>query len=194
LPSFWLPQGALSFGYNRDVPLSLRNLSFLMCLAAAASTASCHKNDSAVKVDALKQSLAGLSSQFAELKKRYMDLRERVETIPADLPGFQDARVRFYAAEEGRGVSEAKVMVLQSQLDAAVSSGNKAELEQIAKEIPATQDNIRKIDEMHTKLLHQMMAFERMAELRKRDMAAAEPPAPPPPAIAPKSKRSKSKP
>ena len=180
--------------YTRDVQPSLRNLLPLICLAAAAgSLAGCHKKEPSVNADALKQSLAGLSSQFAELKKRYMDLRERVETIPVDLPGFQDARARFYAAEEGRGVSEARVTVLQSQLEAAVSSGKNEELEQIAKDIPAAQDSIRKIDEMHTKLLHQMMSFERMAEQRKRDMAAAAAEQAAAPAPATKPKRSKSK-
>ena len=125
-----------------------------------------------------------------------MDLRERVEAIPQDVPGFQEARARFYAAEEGRGVSEARVTVMQSQLDAAVSSGKRDELEQISNEIPAAQESIRKIDEMHTRMLHQMMAFERMAEQRKHDLAqaAAEAAAAPPPASATKPKRSKSKP
>ena len=61
----------------------------------------------------------GLSKQFAELKTRFMDLRERVESIPpADPPGFNDARARFYAAEEARGTTEAKVAWLTGRLDA----------------------------------------------------------------------------
>lgn len=186
---------ARGFGYTRDVRLSVRIVPFLLCLSGGAGLfAGCHKSAPGVNVDQLRQSIEGLRSQFGELRKRYMDLRERVESIPMDTPGFQDARARFYAAEEGRGVSEAKVTVLQSQLDAAVSSGNREELEQISKEIPGTQESIRKIDEMHTKLLHQMMSFERMAEQRKRDLAEAAanpPPAPPSPA---KAKRSKPKP
>jgi chromosome segregation ATPase len=189
--------GVLSFGYTRNVRPSLRRiLPFLICLSAGAgSLTGCHKrsSDPAASPEALKQSLDGLRSQFAELKKRYMDLRGRVDAIPMDLPGFQDARARFYAAEEGRGVSEARVTVLQSQLDAALSSGNTDELEQISKEIPAAQDSIRKIDEMHTRLLHQMMSFERMEEQRKRDLAqaAAEAAAAPPPATKPKRSKSK---
>jgi chromosome segregation ATPase len=167
----------------------------MTCLfVGAAMFAACQKKASGPGVEEVQKSLEGLKSQFAELRKRYMDLRERVEAIPQDLPGFQEARARFYAAEEGRGVTEAKVTVLQSQLDAAVSSGKKEELAQISSEVPSTQESIRKIDQMHTRLLHEIMSFERMNEQRKHDLAqaAAEAATAPPPPT--KSKRSKAKP
>src|SRR3954463_5338635 len=105
----------------------------------------------------VKQSLEALKPQFADLKKRFMDLRERVESIPADVPGFGEARARFYAVEEARGTTDAKMQWLTSRLDAASSSGNPDELQDISKEIAKTQDDIRKIDVIHTKILHEMM-------------------------------------
>ena len=68
---------------------------------------------------AVKQSLDALKPQFAELKKRFMDLRQRVESIPPDFEGFGEARARFYAAEEARGVTDGQVCWLRSRLDAA---------------------------------------------------------------------------
>jgi hypothetical protein len=124
--------------------------------------------------DAVKQSLDQLKNRFAELKKKFMALREQVDTIPPDLPGFSEVRSTFYAAEEGRGTTEAKTIWLSERLDAAVRSGNRAELEQISKDIAATYDDIRKIDELHVKLLHQVMAFQRMARQAKDAEKQAE--------------------
>lgn len=170
----------------RIVPL------LLAVFVGAGSVAGCHKTaPEKVNADAVKQSLDGLAKQFAELKTRFMDLRERVESIkPPEPPGFNDARARFYAAEEARGTTDAKVSWLTGRLDAAVSTGNREELEQISKEIAQTQADIGKIDQLHVKLLHQIMSFERMARAE-----AEAPPAPPSPTpAAAKTKRSKSKP
>jgi chromosome segregation ATPase len=177
---------ALNRARSRIVPLSI---GLLLC---AGSLAGCHRKSS--QVAEVRQSLDALKPQFAELKKRFMDLRERVESIPQDVPGFGEARARFYAVEEARGVIDAKMGWLSSQLDAASSSGNSDQLQQVSKDIATTQDDIHKIDEIHTKILHEMMGFQRMAEREAAaDTAAASPPAAgPPPASSPKTKRSKS--
>jgi len=122
----------------------------------------------------VEQSLAALRPQFAELKNRFKDIRRRVESMPPDVPGFAEARVGFYAAEEARGVAEARIELLSNRLDAAVSSGNRDHLQEVAKEIASSSDDIRKIDGLHTKLLHEMMAFERIA--RKQGGPGALPP------------------
>jgi len=189
-----------SFGYTVDVRApnrsGLRIKAFsLGLLVLAGAGIGCHKKSDqggqgGLNADSVKQSLAALKPQFAELKKRYMDLRERVAALPHDLPGFDEARARFYSADEARGVTEAKLVWLSSQLDAAVASKNREELQQVSQEIARTPDDIRKIDELHTKMLHEMMSFERMA--RQAQAAADAPPSPTP--AAPKPKRSKSKP
>jgi hypothetical protein len=160
-------------------------------LVAGGSMAGCRKSGvDKAQADAVKQSLDGLKKQFAELQTKFMALRKQVDAIPPDLPGFQEFRAKFYAAEEGRGVTDGKTMWLSSRLDEAVSVGNRAELEQISKDITQTYDDIRRIDELHVKMMHQAMAFERMA--RQEGAAAAAPPSPTPPIA--KAKRSKSKP
>ena len=166
----------------RIVPL------LLAVIVGAGSQAGCHKQaPDKVNGDSVKQSLEGLSKQFAELKTRFMDLRERVESIsPADPPGFNDARARFYAAEEARGTTEAKVAWLTGRLDAALSSGNRDELQQISNEIAQSQVDIGKISELHVKLLHQIMSLERAA----RDEAAAAAAVPSPTPAPAKTKRS----
>lgn len=157
-------------------------------LLSAGLSAGCRKN-AGPSGDSLKQSIAALQPQFDELRKRFMDLRQRVDSIPPDLEGFGEARARFYAAEEGRGVTEARVLSLTERLDAAVKAGNREELQEIGKDIATAQGDIRKIDEMHTKLLHEVMSFERTARQVKEAAAAAPSPTP----ASAKTKRPKSK-
>jgi len=161
-------------------------------LAGAGALTGCHKSKPGPSGDAVKQSLERLKSQLAELKTRFMDLRTRVESIPPDLPGFGEARARFYAAEEARGITDGKAAWLSARLDAALASGNGEELQQISTEIANSNQDIHKIEELHVKLLHEIMSFQRMA----RDQEAAEKGAAATPSPKPepaKTKRSKAK-
>jgi hypothetical protein len=164
---------------------------FLAVILGGGLVSGCHKQaPETVNGDAVKQSLDGLRKQFAELKTRFMDLRERVESIPpSDPPGFNDARARFYAAEEARGTTDAKVAWLTGRLDAALSTGNRDELQQISNEIAQTQVDIGKINEVHVTLLHQIMALQRLA----RDEGEAPAVAPPPTPVPAKTKRPSAK-
>jgi uncharacterized membrane protein len=139
-------------------------------LLGAGLSLACQKNavDSA-RLDGrpIKQSLATLRPQFAELRNRFADIRRRVESISPDVPGFAEARAGFYAAEEARGVAEARIEFLSNRLDAAVSSGNRDELQEVAKEIASSSEDIRKIDGLHTKLSHEMIAFEQIARQQR---------------------------
>ena len=121
------------------------------------------KANQAVEAATVKQSLDRLKTELAAQKKKFMALREQVDAIPAELDGFGEVRSRFYATEEGRGTTDAKAAWLSGRLDAAASAGNRAELEQISKDIAQTYADLRKIDDLHVKLLHQVMAFQRRA-------------------------------
>jgi cell division protein FtsB len=143
----------------------------------------------APSADSLKQSLAGLRKQLDTLTANFASLRQRVEAIPPDLDDFPEARARFFAAEEGRGVTDTGAVVLASRLDEAARSGNREELLQISADITRTSESVRKLDELYLKMMHQMMAFERMAEQKKQATAEAKPATP-----STKTKRSKSKP
>jgi hypothetical protein len=175
-----------------------RNLAvFAALLAAAGPLAACRRNvaDKASQ-DEAKESLEKLKGQVAELKAKFSALRKQYDAVPLDVPGFSEARGKFYAIEEGRGITDLKVTLLSNRLDAALASGKRDELQQVSKDITQTFDEVHQIDELHVKLLHQVMAFERMARQMKEPgadkpavadkQAAAEPIA--------KTKRSKSKP
>ena len=165
----------------RIVPLTI------VVLVAAGLSGGCRKNKGP-NGDAIKQSIAALRPQFDEAKRRFMDLRERVESVPPDLDGFGEARARFYAAEEARGVTEARLLSLSERLDAALAAGNRDELHEIANDVARTHEDLRKIDELHTKLLHEVMSFQRKA----RQVVEAPPPAPSPTPASVKTKRTKS--
>jgi hypothetical protein len=169
---------------SRILPISIA------LLVGAGLSVGCRK--SGPSEDAMRKSIAALKPQFDELKKRFMDLHQRVDAIPANLEGFGEARARFFAAEEARGVTDYKVTWLSERLDAALKAGNREELQELAKDIAGTQDDIRRIDEVHTKLLHEIMSFERQAR-QVKEAAAVPPPAaaPTPTPASPKTKRPK---
>jgi hypothetical protein len=147
-------------------------------LIGAGVPAGCHKKASdhaQLDGQAAKQSLANLRSQFGELRKRFGDLGRRAASMSPDVPGFPEARARFYAAEEARGVAEARLDWLSSRLDAALSAGKRDELQEVSKEIAASSDDVRRIDEFHTKMLHEMMAFQRVARERSTGPVTATP-------------------
>jgi len=160
-------------------------------LAGAGALSGCRKSKTGPSGDAVKQSLDRLKSQLAELKTRFMDLLTMVESVPPNLPGFGEARARFYAAEEARGVTDGKAAWLSGRLDAALASGNAEELQQISTEIATSNQDIHKIEELHVKLLHEIMSFQRVArqEGAEKEAAAAASPKPEPA----KTKRSKAK-
>ena len=164
-------------------------------LVGAGFPVGCHRGVDKAKVEELRQSLAALQKQSADLKTRFMELRKQFETVPTDLPGFMELRGKFYAIEEGRGITDTKVMLLSGRLDTAAGSGNRDEVQQIAKEIAQTYDELRQLDELYVKLLHQVMSFQRQAAQQKQaedEAAAAQASNAAPPAT--KTKRSKPKP
>jgi hypothetical protein len=113
----------------------------------------CHRGapdkaaEAAPRADAVKRDLAGVKSQLGDLTARFTDLRKQVEAVPPNLPGFPETRAKFYATEEGRGVMDAKLTILASQLDAAVSSGKGAELLKVSKDIAETRNELGQIEQ-----------------------------------------------
>jgi hypothetical protein len=172
----------------------LRVLSAFLALVAAGSFGGCHKKTTdatsgpAPDGDAVKRSLAALQTQLGELKARFTGLRKQIETIPPELPGFPEARGKFYATEEARGVMDAKVTLLSNRLDAALSAGKRDDLKQVAKEIGDTFGEVGQINTLYVTSLHQVMALQRMA-LRDKDAT----PAPGPPSSMEKPRRPKPK-
>lgn len=146
----------------------VRIVRLLMALVGAGSLLGCHKSAADKAEDAsVKQSLDGLESQLGELETRFSDLRKQVEAVPANLPGRSELRGRFYAIEEGRGITDEKVKMLSGRFDSALSSGKRAELRQISKEIAETHGELDQLDQLHIALLHQVMALQRMAMREK---------------------------
>jgi len=138
--------------------------------------------------EGLKDGLAKVKSQFDGLQHRSADLAKQIEDIPSDLQGYPQLRAAFYAFEEARGVTDAKVTLLSGRIDAAVKSGKPEELQQASKDIARASLDASLIDQQYIKLLHGAMAYERAAERQKGPVAASN--AAPAPA---KTKPAKSK-
>jgi hypothetical protein len=150
----------------------------LVGLVGASSSVGCHKTtpdkvgDAAPDGDSVKKSLAALRSRVGELQAKFSTLRKQVEAVPPDLPRFREVRANFYAIEEARGITDAKVTLLSGRFESASTSRQGEELRQISKEIAETYDEIRQIDQFHIAVLHQVMAFQRLA--RRETGAAAQ--------------------
>jgi hypothetical protein len=151
----------------------------------SAPTVGCHRRsaDNATQsgqpaVDSAKQSMAALRKQFDDLQRNFADLGKQVEQLPPELPGYPQLRGDYYAFEEARGVTDAKVSMLSGRLDAALRSGQADELAQVAQEIGKAQDDGRRISDIYVKLLHQTMAYRRLADQRQDARRGDAPPAP----------------
>jgi hypothetical protein len=150
---------------------------FLLSLAAGAGALDgCHKTAAdkpGPNPDAVQQSLAGLRKQFGDLQQSFSRLSKDVESIPANLPGYPQLRAHFYAVEEVRGVTNARVTMLSDRLASALRSGNRDELQQVSSDIDKASSDCRQIGALYIKLLHEVMAFQRVADQRTQALAAS---------------------
>ena len=147
--------------------------------SAGSSLVGCHKiaadktEQAAPNPDSVKQSYAALKKLSDDLQQNFSNLSKDVQSIPADMPAFPRLRSHFYEVEEARGVTDAKVTILSSRLDSALRSGKPEELQQVSNEIDKTSKDLQKIGALHVKLLHEVMAFQRVADDHKQALAAA---------------------
>ncbi len=158
-------------------------MTLTVSLVAGASLVGCHKTATdgkpagqgraAPNPESVKQSFANLRGQFDGLQARSADLAKQIEAVPADLPGYPQLRANFYAFEEARGVTDAKVTLLRGRLDAALKSGRPEELQQVSDELGRVSLDASRIDQQYIKLLHGAMAFERADEHRKGPVPVA---------------------
>ena len=168
-------------------------------VAGGGALLGCHRpaadktEQAAPNADSVKQSFAALKKEFADLQQSFSDLSKDLEAIPADLPGYPQLRASFYQTEEARGVTDAKVTMLSSRLESALSSGTREELQQVSDDIVKASNDGRQIGEIYLKLLHQVMAFQRAADHRKDALAAAKDAPPLAKTKEPKAKEPKSK-
>jgi hypothetical protein len=168
-------------------------------VSGGGSLSGCHRpaadktEQAGPNADSVKQSFATLKKEFADLQQSFSDLSKDLEAIPPDLKGYPQLRASFYQAEEARGVTDAKVSLLSGRLDAALSSGNRQELQQVSDDIAKASQDCRQLGEIYLKLLHQVMAFQRAGDRRKDALAASNAAPPLAKTEKPKSKESKSK-
>jgi hypothetical protein len=148
-------------------------------IAGGAPLVGCHKRpadkgeQAGPSSDSVKQAFEALKKQSDDLEQSFSRLTKDVEAIPADLRGYPQLRTRFYEAEEARGVTNAKVTMLAGRLESALRSGKRDELQQLWNEIAKSSGDVRQIGEIYIKLLHQVLAFQRVADERKEALAAS---------------------
>jgi DNA repair exonuclease SbcCD ATPase subunit len=147
-----------------------------LALLAAAPTAGCHRNGggaSEADTAAVKKSFDDLKGRLKALEAQFGDLRKKIETIPTDVPHYQETRETFFATEEGRGVVDAKMNLLSTRLDAAMASKKPEELQELSKEIATTGTSVGQLEQMYVTVLHQVMTLQRSVEKQQQAKEAA---------------------
>lgn len=152
---------------------------FAGLIAGAGSLFACHrdkpqgeKTSVVLGADSARQSLAGLKPKLAALNTKFAALHKQFDPLPPNLPGFGEVRAKFYNTDIGLGVMGSKLSWLEGRLDAALKSSNKEELQQVTKDIARTHEEFAQIDRIALELLHQVLPFQRMAELEAKQAQA----------------------
>lgn len=163
-----------------DGPRARLVAALLLGLAAGGgSLAGCHRGatdqagQAAPNPEVVKQSFTVLKKQFSDLQQSFSNLRKDLEAIPASLAGYPQLRAHFYAVDEVRGVISAKVAMLSGRLESALRSGKRDELQRVSSDIDQASGDCRQIGALYLKLLHEVMAFQRVADQRKEAVAAS---------------------
>lgn len=111
-----------------------------------------------------RQGLEDLKPKLSALNSTLKELHQLYDPLPPGLPGFGETRGKFYAVAEGVGTMNASVPWLASRIDAAVASGNGAELGAIRNDITQKVDEIREVDRITLELRHEVLPFKNKAE------------------------------
>ena len=138
--------------------------SLLAILASSGAQVGCHRiaaDQAGPSRGSVDQSLRALQGRLRELEAEFSALRQQVETVPPDRPGFSEVRAQFYATEEARGITDAKVSLLAGRLRSASGAGTREELRKLSKDIAETDDEVRQIDQLHTSLSSRLRALQR---------------------------------
>jgi hypothetical protein len=103
-------------------------------------------------------------TQIGELQKQVSGLRARFDKLPEDLPGIEPVRDDLHALEEVLGVEDGHTKWLSGELDKALASGKRAEIDAVRNAIPQGNDATPRAI---VKLAHQLLPLERLANQRR---------------------------
>lgn len=155
----------------------LRMMAFSLSLVAAGSLLGCRKDEvqatkkpvGVLNGDSAKRSLEALEPKLSALNGKFAALHKQVDPLPPNLAGFGELRAKFYNTDIGMGVMGPKITWLSGRLDAALQSGDRDELQQITQDIARTHEELGQIDRIAVEVLHQVLPFQRMAELQAKE-------------------------
>ena len=166
---------------TKRVPASGRSrvTSLLLALLTAGSLLACRKAPRVNRAQvvspaelqrtaaAAEQSLEGLRPLVGSLNTKFAELHQKYDKLPPALPGFSEARGKFYATAEGLGTMNAKLVWLSGRIDAAVKAGDGAELKEASRDIARTYDEVRQVERIALELDQEMPPFLQKAEERQ---------------------------
>ena len=124
------------------------------------------------RADSARQSLDGLKPLFAAQNTKFAELHREFDPLPPGLPGFGETRGSFYAADEGLGRLNTKLIWLSGRIDTAVQAGDVAELERVSHDIERTSVDIQKVDRLGLELAEQVRPFQQEAAIKLERMQA----------------------
>jgi hypothetical protein len=116
------------------------------------------------KAESAKQSLAGLEPRLGALNRQFEELHRKYDTLPPALPGYGETRGKFYATAEGLGTMNSKLVWLSGRIDAALEAGDSAALEDAARDVAHSHEEVQKVERVALELGREMPPFLQMAE------------------------------
>jgi hypothetical protein len=121
------------------------------------------------KAESAKQSLAGLEPRLGALNRQFEELHRKYDTLPPALPGYGETRGKFYATAEGLGTMNTKLVWLSARVDSALEAGDDAALEETARDIAHSYDEVQKVERVALELGREMPRFLQIAEQSQAD-------------------------
>ncbi len=107
-------------------------------------------------------------TQVGKLQTATSNLRARFKTLPEDLPGLQEIRSKLLSVEEVLGVEDARVRWLSGELNAAVATGKKEQLQKVSDTISVSIDHdANEVGKALLDLTHKLLPFEGIAAQRR---------------------------
>ena len=94
------------------------------------------------------------------------DLRTRFKALPEDLPGLQTIHSDLFAVEEVLGVEGARAQWLSGELNAAVATKKREQVQKVSDAIRGAIEGTKEIEKRILELTHQLAPFEHLAAER----------------------------
>ena len=110
--------------------------------------------------DSTKRSIDDVTAQVDKLQKATSAIRARIDVLPESLSGLDPVRSKLSSIDEVLGVEAARVKWLSREINAAVASGSKQQIQSVSDTIRNSVEGIKGFAKVITEVSEQLASFE----------------------------------